>query len=163
MRVLADPSTYNAAPGTELRGVDFVFPVAAVGDGFAFAAGVVTLTDLSALFVSSMVGRQITILGATTPGNDGTFVIRSVSGGGTVITYTNAAGFTEPAVAGVTTWTLEGGDMQVGFLPIRAWTDFAAAIPPSGSPSRNSFDVTSVAATGATGSGSQLIAEPFTP
>jgi len=47
-----------------------------------------------------MVGREITIAGATTPGNDGTFVITSYIST-TQVTYENAGGATE---AGAGTW-----------------------------------------------------------
>lgn len=48
------------------------------------------------------------------------------------------------------------GDMQVGGFAPRTWADFRAAIPPSGHPQFNEYEITSVGATGATGSGSRL-------
>lgn len=71
---------------------------------FSFAAGTVTLTDAGATFQASDVGKSVVIANATTPGNDGTFVIVSrVSA--TQITYANGAGATE-AFGGSTTWRI---------------------------------------------------------
>jgi hypothetical protein len=64
------------------------------GDSFTFAAGIVTFVDAAALFTAGDVGRSIRIDGATSPGNDGLFVILSFVGA-TTITYANAAGVTE--------------------------------------------------------------------
>ncbi len=50
---------------------------AGTGDSFAVASGVVTLTDAAAAFVAADVGRSITIAGATTAANNGTFTITS--------------------------------------------------------------------------------------
>lgn len=73
------------------------------GGSFAYAAPIVTFTTTpsgSAAFVSSDVGKKITIVGATTPGNNGTFVITAVLSS-TQIQYSNAGGAAE-AFAG--TW-----------------------------------------------------------
>lgn len=70
------------------------------GDSFAVAAGVVTLTDAGATFTANDVGRFITIAGATSPGNNGTFLIEQFVDANN-IKYTNASGVTE-AFAG--TW-----------------------------------------------------------
>ena len=72
------------------------------GDSFTFAAGIVTLTDAPGVFTTDMIGKSIVIAGATSPGNDGTFVILSVPSP-TTLTYANAAGVTEAFGAG-TTW-----------------------------------------------------------
>lgn len=72
------------------------------GDSFAVAAGVVTLTDAGAAFTSADIGRFITIAGATSPGNNGEFLIEDVTSG-TTLKYTNASGVTE-AYTG--TWTI---------------------------------------------------------
>lgn len=74
------------------------------GDSFAFALGVVTLTDAAALFTPAHVGLAITIVGATSPGNNGTFIIASYISP-TQITYANAGGVTE-AYAGA--WSIAG-------------------------------------------------------
>jgi len=63
-------------------------------DNFAFAVGVVTLTDFGGAFTAAMVGRTIHIKGATTAGNNGTFVIASFIGA-TQVTWANAAGAAE--------------------------------------------------------------------
>jgi len=67
---------------------------------FTLAGSTITFTSNEALFTADMVGREITITGATTPGNDGTFVITSYISG-TQVTYENAGGATE---AGAGTW-----------------------------------------------------------
>lgn len=72
------------------------------GDSFAFASPTVTLTDAGASFTSADIGRFITIAGATTGGNNGTFLIESVPTG-TTLTYTNSSGAAE-AYTG--TWTI---------------------------------------------------------
>ena len=64
------------------------------GDSFAFAAGLVTLTDAGATWTAADIGRFITIAGSTTPANDGTFLIEDVPTG-TTLEYTNASGATE--------------------------------------------------------------------
>lgn len=64
------------------------------GDSFAYAAGIVTLTDAGASWTSADIGRFITIAGATSGGNDGEFLIETVPTG-TTLTYTNASGVTE--------------------------------------------------------------------
>jgi hypothetical protein len=171
MRVLLSTNGGVGAPGTELRGRDTTFPAAsAFGDSFFPAGpGVMGLFAATASFPGRLAsgdtdlsGRLLTIAGATSAGNDGTFVIL-FRVNANVIIYANPLGVPEGAVVGVTTWTLEGGDMQVGTLPIRTWVDWDAAVPPSGHPSRNEYDVTAAAATGASGTGSQVIAEPFVP
>jgi len=64
------------------------------GDSISMAGSVATLTDATATFQTSDVGKSITISGATNPGNNGTFTIVSrVSA--TQITYTNASGVNE--------------------------------------------------------------------
>jgi hypothetical protein len=80
------------------------------GDSFTFSTPVVTLDDSGATFTSDDVGRYITILGATTPGNNGTFVITAVNSG-TQLTYNNASGATE-AFTG--TWTIRDATLAIG-------------------------------------------------
>jgi hypothetical protein len=72
------------------------------GDSFAFATPTVTLTDAGASFTSADIGRFITIAGATSGGNDGTFLIESVPTG-TTLTYSNTSAVAE-AYTG--TWTI---------------------------------------------------------
>ncbi len=74
------------------------------GDSFTFALGVVTLTDAAALFTPAHVGLVITIVGATSPGNNGSFTIASYISA-TQVTYANATGVTE-AFPG--TWSIAG-------------------------------------------------------
>ena len=69
---------------------------------FAFAAGTVTLTTTTVVFLPTMVGQTISIAGATSLGNDGTFTIASYVGP-TQVTYANAFGVTE---AGAGSWTV---------------------------------------------------------
>lgn len=72
------------------------------GDSFAFSSPTVTLTDAGASFTSDMVGSEITIVGATSGGNNGSFIITDVPSG-TTIDFYNTAGVAE-AFAG--TWTI---------------------------------------------------------
>jgi len=64
------------------------------GDSFSLAGTTITFTDAGATFQDHDVGKDIVIEGATTPGNDGTFVITSRISA-TQITYENASGATE--------------------------------------------------------------------
>lgn len=72
------------------------------GDTIGGTAPDMTLTDAGATFTAQDVGRYITIASATTPANNGTFLISGFTSG-TVITYQNAAGVAE-AFSG--TWTI---------------------------------------------------------
>jgi hypothetical protein len=81
-------------------------PANGSGDSFAFSTPDVTLTDAAGLFTADMVGRDITIAGATTGGNNGTFTVKSYTSP-TVIVYENASGAAE-AFSG--TWAVAGGD-----------------------------------------------------
>jgi len=67
---------------------------------FAFAAGTVTITAATLTFLPGMVGQPISIVGATSPGNDGIFTIASYIGP-TQVTYANPTGVTE---AGAGEW-----------------------------------------------------------
>lgn len=64
------------------------------GDNLAVAAGIVTLTDAGAAFFAEMVGSPITIEDATTPANNGTFVVTAYVSP-TQIKYANAVGLPE--------------------------------------------------------------------
>lgn len=83
-------------------------------------------------FYAAMVtyGAQLTITGATTPANDGTFPITAVSADGKTITYTNAGGVSE-ALAG--TWAVsvvaEASDLDP--TPAAGPTEFAGKLGPS--------------------------------
>jgi len=71
-------------------------PVDATGTGDSFAGpsgGQMTLTDAGAAFTAAAVGHYIEITGATTPANNGTFLVTARTG--TTITYVNAAGVAE--------------------------------------------------------------------
>jgi len=74
------------------------------GDTIGGTAPSMTLTDAGAVFNARMVGQSITISGATTGANDGTFLITGYTSP-TVITYQNHAGVAE-AFTG--TWTRLG-------------------------------------------------------
>lgn len=99
-----EPVTNN----TVLTGANTTFATSvATGntDQFTYnpTGNVVTLTDNSALFTADMVGQQVVVAGATSPGNNGTFTVTAVLTPST-LTYVNAApGVTE---AGVGTWTI---------------------------------------------------------
>jgi hypothetical protein len=71
------------------------------GDSFNLSGSTITLTDSAGLFTADMVGKEITIAGATTGGNNGTFTVTGQTS--TTITYENASGATE-AFTG--TWTV---------------------------------------------------------
>jgi len=64
-----------------------------VGDALAVAGVNVTLTDAAGAFVANNVGQFITINGATTPANNGSFLVTARTA--TTITFTNAAGVAE--------------------------------------------------------------------
>ena len=64
------------------------------GDTIGGAAPDMTLTDSGAAFTAQDVGRYITLVGSTTPANDGSFLISAFTSS-TVITYQNAAGVAE--------------------------------------------------------------------
>jgi hypothetical protein len=49
-----------------------------------------------------------------------------------------------------------GGDMRIGSLGPRTWADFIAAVPASGHPQFNEYDLTAASAAGATGTGCRL-------
>jgi hypothetical protein len=64
------------------------------GDTIGGTAPNMTLTDAGATFTAADVGRFITIAGATTGANNGSFLISAFTSG-TVITYQNASGVAE--------------------------------------------------------------------
>jgi hypothetical protein len=75
------------------------------GGSFAVAGTVVTFTAITGSFTLAMVGRAITIAGATSPANDGTFTIASFVSAN-VVTYVNAT----PGVAEAFIGTWRCGD-----------------------------------------------------
>jgi len=75
------------------------------GDQFILSGTTVTLLDLGYTFSGHEVGRSITIAGATSGANNGTFVITDVTSNN-MITYTNAAGVAESYTG---TWTIDSG------------------------------------------------------
>ncbi len=81
-----------------------------VGDDFAVAAGLVTLTDAAGLFTAGMVGRAINIAGAVNAGNNGSFLITAFLGP-TQVQFLNGAAVAE--LASPATWivgdTINGG------------------------------------------------------
>lgn len=99
---------------------------AAGGDAISGTAPTMVLTvPLGTPFTSDMVGRSLTIAGATTPANDGTFPITAATGN--TLTYTNAGGVAE-ALAG--TWAVsvvaEASDLSP--TPAGAATEFAGKL-----------------------------------
>lgn len=109
----AFPGTYQLL--SEVRYFVDTIPVltAALAPGFATGTGdslsklgnVVTITDAAAAFVAGMVGQHILIAGATTPDNDGIFVVTEFVSA-TQIRFKNPSGVTE-AFAG--TWSVGFG------------------------------------------------------
>lgn len=73
------------------------------GPTFLAAGGRVAMTDSSQSFDVSYLGSKITISGATTAGNNGTFTILAVSGSTSVV-YDNASGASEGFAAGTSYW-----------------------------------------------------------
>ena len=65
----------------------------AVLGSFAVAGPNVTMTDTTGAFIANNIGQHITISGATTPANNGSFPVTAQTA--TTITYTNAAGVVE--------------------------------------------------------------------
>jgi hypothetical protein len=88
------------------------------GDSFAFGAGIVTLTDAAALFTPNMVGSTITVVGATSPANDGTYLVASVPTTST-LTFANPAGVAEAFVG---TWHVSDAAFALEADGIRAVT-----------------------------------------
>lgn len=80
-----------------------------VGDTIGGAAPNMTLTDAAGLFTPALVGLYVTLTGATTAANNGTFLITGYTSG-TVITYANAAGVAEafPGVWGIILYEVDG-------------------------------------------------------
>lgn len=64
------------------------------GDDFTKTGNDVTLTDAGGAFVAADIGRMITIAGATTAANNGTFAI-TAQPTATSVTFVNAAGVAE--------------------------------------------------------------------
>lgn len=83
--------------------------VTGTGDDISGTAPTMTLTDAAGSFTANMVGRQITIAGATTPANNGTFPIVGYTSA-TVIDYTNASGVAETFSG---TWSVSGANWKV--------------------------------------------------
>jgi len=82
------------------------------GDTIGGAAPNMTLTDAAGLFTAGMVGKTITISGATTPANDGVFTISSYTSP-TQIGYQNASGVAEAYA----------GDWEVNVHSYFLWND----------------------------------------
>jgi hypothetical protein len=140
---------------------DQVPNVSGTGDSFAVAGPVVTLTDAAGLFTPAMNGRPIIIAGATTPTNNGTFVLTFMNPN--QVTYINAGGVAEafPGTwrvvtnAVVTDVSGADGDTQVGDAPgglAPTWVALHIT--------KQAYDITAVAAGGATGTGSRLFEKP---
>lgn len=93
-------------------GADITVPPAVngTGDTIGGAAPTMTLTDAAATFTVDMVKRNITISGATTGSNNGTFPIVGFTST-SVISYTNASGVAEAFTTG--TWAVAGANFVV--------------------------------------------------
>lgn len=78
------------------------------GDTIGGLAPTMTLTDAAGLFTEALVGMNVTLTGATTPSNDGTFLVIGYTSS-TVITYTNASGVAEvfPGTWGVVLYEVD--------------------------------------------------------
>lgn len=93
IRIVFDPDTYTQT----LRGQEGTAATVS-----AFGAGVSTLTGLTGMTASS-VGHYLTITGANTAGNNGTFLI-SVLNSATSVDIVNAAGASPDANDGSIVW-----------------------------------------------------------
>jgi phage tail sheath protein FI len=93
----------SGLPGVTFRWRSHEVSVNGMGDSFARALDIVTLTDAVGLFTADMVGKTIRIAGSTTPANDGDFIIASYISP-TQITYTNTAPGATEAFPG--TWVV---------------------------------------------------------
>jgi hypothetical protein len=92
------------ARGNQHRRIDSNDIAGAPDAAFTTAAGETTLTDSTANFNPSLVGRTVTIAGATTPANNGTWPIIAVTP--TTVVYANAAGVAE--AQGAATYVIGG-------------------------------------------------------
>jgi hypothetical protein len=79
-----------------------VVTTSGVATTFVAANGIVTITDAGAAFTAASVGRTVTIAGANTPANNGTYVIESFVGA-TSVRIRNPAGVTDAVIAGTMT------------------------------------------------------------
>lgn len=85
------------------------------GDTISGTAPYMTLTIAAASFSSSMVGMSVTIAGATTGTNNGTFLITSV-GSSTQITYVNASGVAEGFTGTYSVYSSDPVRLELGNL-----------------------------------------------
>jgi len=108
-----------------------------VATTFVAVNGIVTITDPAAVFTVASVGRTVTIAGANTPANNGTYPIQSFIGA-TSVTIRNPNGVTDAVAAGtmtenavITKWS------QLGAAPYSGnaqnFTDGSASIRVIGS------------------------------
>lgn len=109
------------------------------GDTIGGAAPNMTLTDAAGLFTPSIVGANLVITGATTPANNGVFLITGYTSP-TVISYSNAAGVAEAFTGGWAVSTSVGfvdaevfsnGDSFGGVAPTMTLTDSSALFTPA--------------------------------
>jgi hypothetical protein len=105
--MLVNHATYNPSVSTD----NFIGPYG-TGTGSFTAGAPATLTDTAANFQLSVIGRYVTIKGATTGGNDGTFLI-TARPSATQIQYTNGAAASEAFAGG----TVYGIDAYFSDLP----------------------------------------------
>jgi phage tail sheath protein FI len=101
---------------------------AVLGDQIGGVAPAMTLyVPTGTPFYAGMVGQTLTIAGATTPANDGSFPITAVSADGKTLTYTNVGGVAEALIG---TWLVsvvgEASDLYP--VPTGAITEFAGKL-----------------------------------
>lgn len=112
VRTVDEPGEAAAPAITEVVGRTSLVDVNTVvksgtGDSFTFAVNVVTLTDAGGGFGAEFIGKTITITGATSPANNGSWLITGVPGA-TQLQWMNPAGVAE-AYAGA--WTVRGAPL----------------------------------------------------
>lgn len=95
-------------------------PVEGTNSAFSLSGTTITFTAGASVFTADMVGREITVAGATSPGNDGTFVITSFISG-TQVTYENAGGATE---AGAGTFSTSPQYIHIGDGLVWEWNGY---------------------------------------
>jgi Pectate lyase superfamily protein len=109
IRVIRCPNRY----GAQLFAQDANFNTGGIsGNVLGFSGSTVTLTnngDPNNAFHKGMEGRNITIVNATDPRNNGTYVVSTVLSS-TQLTYTNANGAAEPSSS--SSWGVEDGDQD---------------------------------------------------
>lgn len=103
---LPDDSVVSQCSFEQPMNIDFT----GQGDSFSVVGTTVTLTDAAGTFTTNINGKYIRIANATSPANDGLFLVTYISP--TQVSYTNAAGVSE--LFGGTWWIMGGDKTGIG-------------------------------------------------